>query len=117
MLVYLEKLLDSATSPKSCWSTLKTFLNNKKIRCILLLLHENLFFVDFKGKAKIFNTFSVKQRFLINTCSDLPPTLTKKPHKSMPTTCFISDDNLKIIKNLDPNKVHGYDKYSDGETL
>ena len=35
----------------------------------------------------------------------------------MSTICFISDDNLKIIKNLDPNNVHGYDKYSDGETL
>ena len=30
-----DELLDSKTSPKSYWSILKTFLNNKKIPCLL----------------------------------------------------------------------------------
>ena len=36
-----DKLLDSKTSPKSYWSILKTFLNNKKIPCIPPLLHND----------------------------------------------------------------------------
>ena len=38
-----SKLLDSKTSPKSYWSILKTFLNNKKIPCIPPLLHNGKF--------------------------------------------------------------------------
>ena len=38
-----DKLLDSKTSPKSYWSILKTFLNNKKIPCIPPLLHNGKF--------------------------------------------------------------------------
>ena len=35
-----NKLLDPKTSQKkSCWSVLKTFLNNKKISCISPLVH------------------------------------------------------------------------------
>ena len=52
-----KKLSDPATSPKSYWSILKTFLNNKKIPCIPPLLHENKFIIDFRRKAEIFNTF------------------------------------------------------------
>ena len=50
-----------------------------------------------------------KKCSLINTCSVLSKTLTKKTHESMSTICFTSDDILKIIKNFDPSKAHGYD--------
>ena len=73
-----KKLSDPATSPKSYWSTLKTFLNNKKIPCIPPLLHENKFIIDFRRKAEIFNTFFPTQCSLINTSSVLPTTLTMK---------------------------------------
>ena len=43
-----NKLLDSKTSPKSYWSILKTFLNNKKIPYIPPLLHNGKFIMDFK---------------------------------------------------------------------
>ena len=33
--------------------------------------------------------------------------LSKKMHKLLSTIHFTSDDNLEIIKNLDPNKRHG----------
>ena len=107
-----KKLLDPATSPKSYWSILKIFLNNKEIPCIPPLLHENKFIIDFRRKAEIFNTFFAKQCSLINTCSDLPTTLTKKTHESLSTIRFRSDDTLKIIKNFDPNKAHGHDMIS-----
>ena len=49
-----NKLLDS---PKSYWSILKTFLNNKKIPYIPPLLHNGKFIMDFREKAELFNDF------------------------------------------------------------
>ena len=66
----------------------------------------------FRRKAGIFNTFFPKQCSLINICSDLPTTLTKKTHESLSTIRFTSDDMLKIIKNLDRYKAHGHDMIS-----
>ena len=54
-----KKLLDPQTSPKSYWSILKTFLNNKKISCIPPLLHQNKSAINFKDKAEMFNNFSL----------------------------------------------------------
>ena len=99
------------TSPKSYWSILKTFLNNKKIPCIPPLLYNDKFITNFNEKAEIFNLFA-KQCSLINTNSDLPSVLSKETHKFLPTIHFTSDDILKIIKNLDPNKAHGHDMIS-----
>ena len=63
--------------------------------------------MDFRRKVEIFNTFFAKQCSLINTSSVLPTTLTMKSRESLSTIRFTSDDILKIIRNLDPNK----DKY------
>ena len=52
-----KKLADPMTSPKSYWSILKTFLNNKKIPCIPRSLHNDKFITIFKEKADIFNAF------------------------------------------------------------
>ena len=107
-----KKLSDPATSPKSYWSILRTFLNNNKIPCIPPLLHEINFIIDFKRKAEIFNTFFAKQCSLINTSSILPTTLIMKTRGSLSTIRFTSVDILKIIRNLDPNKAHGHDMIS-----
>ena len=93
-----KKLSDPMTSPKCYWSILKTLLNNKKIPCIPPLLHDN--------------NFLVKQWSLINTNSNLPSVLSKETHKLLSTIHFTSDQILKIIKNLDPNKAHGHDMIS-----
>ena len=73
-----NKLLNSKTSPKSYWSILKTFVNNKKIPCIPPLFHNGKFIMDFNEKAKLFNDFFTRQCSLINNNSKLPSTLTKK---------------------------------------
>ena len=39
-------------------------------------------------------------------------TLTNKTHESQSTINFSTDDILKIIRNLDPNKAHGHDMIS-----
>ena len=38
--------------------------------------------------------------------------LKRKTHESLSTIDFLTDDILKIIRNLDPNKVHGHDMIS-----
>ena len=52
-----RKLANPATSSKTYWFIVKTFLNNKKISCIPPLFHENKFITNFKEKAELFNTF------------------------------------------------------------
>ena len=71
------RLADPLTSPKTCWSILKTFLNNKKIPCIPPLFHENKFITDFKEKAELFNHLFVNQCSLLRNNSVLPTNL---PH-------------------------------------
>ena len=51
-----KKLLDPSTSPRTFWSILKTFLNNKKIPAIPPIFHDNKFITVFKQKAEIFNS-------------------------------------------------------------
>ena len=100
------------TSPTSYWSISKSFLNNKKIPCIPPLLHDDKFITNSKEKAEIFNNFFAKQCSLININRDLPSFLSKKTHKLLSTIHLTSDDILKIVKNLDPNKAHGHDMIS-----
>ena len=39
--------MDTITSPKAHWSILKTFLNNKKIPCVLPIYHNKQIFHHF----------------------------------------------------------------------
>ena len=80
-----KKLLDPQTSPKSYWSILKTFLNNKKIPCIPPLLHQDKFIIDFKDKAEMFNNFFADQCSILRNKSELPATLSKKTSESLMT--------------------------------
>ena len=48
----------------------------------------------------------------INTNNDLPLVLSKKTYKLLSTIHFTSDDIVKIIEHLDPNKAHGHDMIS-----
>ena len=70
-----SRLADTLTSPKTYWSILKTFSNNKKIPCIPPLFHENKFITDFKEKAELFNHFFVNQCFLLSNNSVLSTNL------------------------------------------
>ena len=106
------KLLDSKTSPKSYWSTLKTFLYNKKIPCIPTLLHNGSFIKNFIEKTELFNDFFSKQCSLVNNNSKLPSVLTKKTCKSLSSFEFSTYNILKIMRNLNLNKAHGHDMIS-----
>ena len=104
-----SRLADPLTSPKTYWSILKTFLNNKKIHCIPSLFHENKFITDFKEKAELFNHFFVNQYFLFSNNSVLPTDLPQLTNKCLDSIHFSSSDIAKIISYLHPNKAQGHD--------
>ena len=107
-----SRLADPLTSPKTYWSILKTFLNNKKIPCIPPLFHENKFITDFKEKAELFNHLFVNQCSLLSNNSVLPTNLPQLTSKCLDSIHFSSSDIVKIISHLDPNIAHGHDMLS-----
>ena len=100
-----RRLADPLTSPKTCWSILKTFLNNKKIPCIPPLFHENKFITDFKEKTELFNHFFVNQCSLSSNNSVLP----QPTNQCLDSIHFSRSDIAKMISHLDPNKAQGQD--------
>ena len=107
-----SRLANPLTSPKTCWSILKAFLNNKKIPCIPPLFHENKFVTVFKDKAELFNHFFVNQCSLLSNNSVLPTNLPQLPNKCLDSIHFSSSDIAKVIIHLDPNKAHVHDMLS-----
>ena len=88
------------------------FLNNKKIPSIPPLKHQNKYVTDFKEKAEIFNSFFAEQCSLMNNSSKLPSTFSKRTDKFISSVSFSSNHIARIIRNLDPNNVHGHDMIS-----
>ena len=107
-----NKLTMTRKCPKSYWSLLKVFLNNKKIPIIPPLFHENKFVTDFEEKAELFKAFFAKQCSLIDNNSSLLNKLIYLTKKRLTKIRFSEDDIAKIIQNLDPNKAHGHDQIS-----
>ena len=107
-----KKVVDPMTSTKSYWSTLKMFLNNKKIPCIPPLRHQNKYVTDFKEKAEIFNSFFAEQCSLMNNSSKLLSIFLKRTDKFISSISFSSNDIARIIQDLDPNKAHDHDMTS-----
>ena len=68
--------------------------------------------MDFKEKAELFNDYFTRQCSVVNNNSKLPSILTKKTCQSLSTVEFSTNDILKIIRNLNPNKAHGHDMIS-----
>ena len=107
-----KQILDPSTSPKTYWSILKTFLNNKKIPDIPPIFHDNKFITDFKQKAEIFNSHFSKQCTPLINNSKIPSECPRKSNESLSSITFEINDIEKIIKNLDANKSHGHDMRS-----
>ena len=88
---------------------MKTFLNNKKIPFIPAIYYNNNHITDFKEKAQIFNNFFAKQSTLVENNSKLSTDSFKRTDNFLSTISFIK---AKIIKNLNPNKAHGFNMIS-----
>ena len=106
------KLMHPTTSPKAYWPILKTFLNKKKIPFIPPIYHNNNYITDFEEKTQIFNNFFTKQCKLFENTSELPTDSFKITNNLLSTISFTKDDIAKLIKNLNPNKAHGFDMIS-----
>ena len=104
--------MDPTISPKPYWSMLKTILNNKKIPCISPIYRNNNYITDFKEKAQIFNDFFAKQSTLVENSCKLTTNSFKRTNNLLSIISFTKDDIAKIIKNLNPNKAHGFDMIS-----
>ena len=76
------------------------------------MFHENRFVTDFKQKAELFNSFFAKQCSIIDNGSEIPSYLNPKTDKSLSNITFTEKDIVKVIQNLDSNKVHEHDMIS-----
>ena len=106
-----SKLANPPTSSKTYWSTLKTFVNGKKIPIIPPLL-VNDFITNFLEKANLFNEFLSKQCQPLQNNSTLPKSNTYHTENRLNDITFENEKLLKIIQSLDANKARGYDGIS-----
>ena len=115
-LKYHERLAlnlnDPKTAPKTYWKILKTFVNGTKIPLIPPLLVGNQLVTDFLVKANLFNDYFSQQCTTVDNDSSIPPNTTFATEQKLSTLEFCTDDIVKIIKSLDPNKAHGHDEIS-----
>ena len=74
--------MDPFTRPKTYWSVLNSFLNNKKIPCIPPTIHENRFVANFKEKAELFLFFYAKECSITGNGSEIESVLHPKTDKS-----------------------------------
>ena len=111
MLKMSKKLKDPSTAPKSYWSILNWFLNNKKIPSISPIFHNSKVISGFKEKINLFNSFFASQCTPVSNSIVLPDI---SFHTSAHLNSFniTKKDILAIIKSPDPNKSHGCDNIS-----
>ena len=104
-----KKLSNPETAPKTYRKILNRFLSNKKIPSIPPLLVNGEMISNFSKKAKLFNKFFASQCTPLSNTSILPP-LTIRTDKRLSSLKINEDDILSIIKSLNSNKSHGWDK-------
>ena len=76
------------------------------------MYHKNNYILDFKEKTEIFNNFIVKQCTIVNNNSKHLTDSLKITNNCLSMIFCTKYGIAKIIKNLDPNKAHGYDMIS-----
>ena len=87
-------------------------LNKAKIPIIPLLLENDVFVLELKAKAQIFNYYLTRQCVMIGTIdtSNQVPNITVSNVPKL-TSIDISHKKItKIIQSLIPNKAHGFDE-------
>ena len=108
-----KKLSDPKTSPKAYWHILKSFFGDKKVPIIPPLLYNNKYITDFKDKANLFNIHFSSQCSLISNSSLLPDEVFGPlSHPYLNSFEIDAEMLLNIIRSLDINKSHGFDKIS-----
>ena len=98
----------SFTAPETYWKIISRFLNNKKISAIPPLLVNGEIISNFSQKASIFNKFFASQCTPLQNSSSLP-TFYLRTDETLSSLNINGNDIFVIIKNLTPNKSHGWD--------
>ena len=111
MLRMSKKLNDPSTAPKSYWSILNCFVNDKKIPSISPIFHNGKNISDFKEKANLFNSTFASQCTPVSNSSVLPD-IRFQTNAHLNSFSITEKDILAIIKSLDPTKPHGWDNIS-----
>ena len=106
-----QKLIEPSTDPKAYWKIINRFVNKKKTSMIPPLLVNDKIISNFSEKANPFNKFFPSQCTPQENNSSLPP-FCLKTEKSLSSLEISETDIFAIIKNLDPNKSHGWDNLS-----
>ena len=105
-----EKLNDPITAPKTYWKTINRFLN-KKIPAIPPLLVNGKIISVFSQKACIFSKFFAPQCTPLQNSTSLPICYLRTD-ETLSSLNISDDDIFAIIKNLNPNKSHGWNNIS-----
>ena len=106
-----EKLDNPFTAPKAYWSVLNNFLGKRKTPDIPPLIVKDFVVSDFTTNANLFNNFFASQCSPVVNYSTLL-NFSYKTQKRVSDIEIKEDDILLIIKNLNPNKAHGWDNVS-----
>ena len=88
------------------WSILKSFVNDKKISILTPLYHNGNFITDFYQKAELFTSFFARQCSVVQKSSTLSTNIAPETDQSLISINLSLDNILKIIQNLNPNKLH-----------
>ena len=99
-----NKLNDPLTAPKTYWSILHHFLNNRKTPAIPPPLVNGDIITNFSEKADLLNMFFADQCTPFDNLNKLNLFILKQRNVSIN-----ENDISTIIRNLDPNKSHGWD--------
>ena len=105
------QLNDRITAPKTYWKIISRFLNNREIPAIPPLLLNGEIISNFSQKASIFNKFFASQCTPLQNSSSLP-IFYLRTDETLSSSNTNDNDILAIIKNLNPNKSHGWDNIS-----
>jgi len=106
-----NKLNDPNTSCKSYWKIINRVMNKCRAPRIPPILFNNLFVLDCKEKAKLFNDFFSNQCKLISNSSTLP-NFYYHTDKRVDAVIIQNDEILSLIRNINPNIASGSDGIS-----
>ena len=106
------KLNDPMLAKKSYWSIVKTLFNGKKIPVIPPIFSNNQIITDFQTKANIFNEHFSNQCTVISNNSVFPVNFQSLTNDELISIDIREENILKIIRNLNSAKAHGYDAIS-----
>ena len=106
-----QTLSNADTGQKTHWSLINKVLNKAQVRVIAALLENDIFILDFKTKASIFNDYFILQCTTIDTGSEIPNIATSNA-PALVNIHITEEKILKIIRSLNPNKAHGWDEIS-----